>query len=97
DEVMRDIEQRMQEASDRLEFEQAAVYRDQMAALAKILQQQSMENVGSDQVDIVAIASLGKHTCVNLAMVRGGRHLGDKAFFPDHLHEAEPAEILAAF
>lgn len=97
DEVMRDIEQRMQEASDQLQFEQAAIYRDQMAALAKILQQQSMENVGSDQVDIIAIASLGKHTCVNLAMVRGGRHLGDKAFFPDHLHEAEPAEVLAAF
>src|SRR5699024_6638377 len=97
DDVMRDIEQRMQAASDRLEFEQAAVNRDQMAALAKILQQQSMENVGSEQVDILAVASLGDQTCVNLAMVRGGRHLGDKAFFPAHSLDADPGEVLAAF
>ncbi|MGB3288085.1 MAG: excinuclease ABC subunit UvrC [Burkholderiaceae bacterium] len=95
--VLRDIEKRMHEASEALEFERAAVLRDQMGALAKVLQQQSMEKVGNDDVDIIAVASAGGRICVNLAMVRGGRHLGDKPFFPTQTHEDSPGEVLAAF
>src|SRR5690606_27921497 len=51
-EVMQEIEARMHKASQNLEFEQAAVLRDQMGALAKVLQQQSMEQVGTDDVDV---------------------------------------------
>ncbi|UYO95525.1 excinuclease ABC subunit UvrC [Pollutimonas sp. M17] len=95
--VLRDIEKRMHEASEALEFERAALLRDQMGALAKVLQQQSMEKVGNDDVDVIAIASAGGRICVNLAMVRGGRHLGDKPFFPTHTHDDSPGEVLAAF
>ncbi|MDS1141923.1 excinuclease ABC subunit UvrC [Pusillimonas sp. SM2304] len=96
-EVMRDIEQRMHQASDALEFEKAAVLRDQVGALAKVLQQQSMEKVGNDDVDVIAVASAGGRVCVNLAMIRGGRHLGDKPFFPTHTLDDSPADVLAAF
>ncbi|MGE4368595.1 MAG: excinuclease ABC subunit UvrC [Burkholderiaceae bacterium] len=96
-EVMRDIQERMQQASEALEFEQAAVLRDQMGALAKVLQQQSMEKVGDEDTDIIVIASSGGKVCVNLAMVRAGRHLGDKTFFPAHTEEDSPGEVLAAF
>jgi excinuclease ABC subunit C len=95
--VLRDIEKRMHAASEALEFERAALLRDQMGALAKVLQQQSMEKVGNDDVDVIAIASAGGRICVNLAMVRGGRHLGDKPFFPTHTHDDSPGEVLAAF
>ncbi|MFW7343607.1 excinuclease ABC subunit UvrC [Pollutimonas sp. H1-120] len=95
--VLRDIEKRMHEASEELEFERAALLRDQMGALAKVLQQQSMEKVGNDDVDVIAVASAGGRICVNLAMVRGGRHLGDKPFFPAHTHDDSPGEVLAAF
>ena len=96
-EVMEDIEARMLQASETLEFEQAAVLRDQMGALARVLQQQSMEQVGNDDVDVIAVVTAGGRYCVNLAMVRAGRHLGDKSFFPTHAQDETPSEVLAAF
>ncbi|RTZ41020.1 excinuclease ABC subunit UvrC [Candidimonas sp. SYP-B2681] len=96
-EVLHEIEMRMRKASDELEFERAAVLRDRMGALARVLQQQSMEKVGNDDVDVIALASAGGRVCVNLAMVRGGRHLGDKPFFPSHTLDDSPGDVLAAF
>ncbi|MDN5843613.1 MAG: excinuclease ABC subunit UvrC, partial [Alcaligenaceae bacterium] len=96
-EVLDDIEARMHEASQAQDFERAALLRDQMRALSKVLQQQTMEQVGSDSVDIIALASAGGRICVNLAMVRGGRHLGDKALFPSQIEDQAPEDVLAAF
>lgn len=95
--VMVDIEQRMLQASETLDFEQAAILRDQMKALAKVLQQQTMDNIGDENVDVIAVATLNNVVCVNLAMIRGGRHLGDKAFFPNHAHEHDSSDVLSAF
>lgn len=97
DDVLKDIEGRMFAASEQLDFEHAAMLRDQMGALSRVLQQQSMEQIGNDDVDIIGVTSLGGRSCVNLAMVRGGRHLGDKAFFPSHTVDDSPGDVLAAF
>ena len=95
--VIDDIEKRMMAASDALQFEQAAILRDQMHALATVLHQQSMEEAGGGDVDIIAVDMLGGKVCVNLAMVRGGRHLGDKAFFPAQTDGDTPSDVLSAF
>ncbi len=79
----------MMACSDQLEFEMAAELRDRIAALSNILHQQSVETTGSDKdVDILAVKVQGGKACVNLAMVRGGRHLGDRQYFPVHVEDA---------
>lgn len=81
--IVSDYEKRMWEASEAWAFEKAAFYRDRIAALTTVQHQQAIETTGGDtDADIVAVQVHGAIACVNLAMVRGGRHLGDRPCFP---------------
>jgi excinuclease ABC subunit C len=91
-EVMDAMQARMMAHAEAMEFEKAAEIRDQLGALSRVLHQQSVdENSASGRdrdADILAVRVRGGRACVNLAMVRGGRHLGDRAHFPTHVEEA---------
>ncbi|WP_198006873.1 excinuclease ABC subunit UvrC [Limnobacter sp. MED105] len=98
--VLANLEEKMLEASGLLEFEKAAMYRNQLGALSRVLQKQSVDTTGGDDdADIIAVVIKGGAVCVNLAMVRGGRHLGDKPMFPSVAQASEDIgpEVLEAF
>jgi excinuclease ABC subunit C len=98
-EIVTELERKMQHHAGLLEFEQAAELRNRIAALSKIMHQQSMELGGKNvdvDADILAVKVHGGKACVNLAMVRGGRHLGDRPYFPSHVQDASDLAALQA-
>ncbi len=96
-EVIGRLTESMDEASNRLAFEQAAVYRDQIQSLRHVQDKQYVESSKGEDVDIVVVVEEGSLLCVNLAMVRGGRHLGDKPQFPSNAGDSTADEVLSAF
>ena len=97
-EVEQSLRAAMERAAEAQHYEQAAALRDQLRALHTVQQKQFVESTGgATDADIIALAQQDGMACVNLAMVRGGRHLGDKSFFPEHAEDLSADEIVQAF
>lgn len=97
DDVMTGLAARMQEAADRLDYERAAVYRDQIRSLTKVQGRQYVDTAKALDADAIACAVDRGIVCVNLVMIRNGRYLGDKSFFPQHAEEGDAGDVMTAF
>ncbi|MDX1594598.1 MAG: excinuclease ABC subunit UvrC [Gammaproteobacteria bacterium] len=94
--IIDDLVQRMETASEALEFEEAARLRDRIAALRRVQARQYVSGSSRD-IDVVACASAGGQTCIQVFFVRGGHNLGNRAFFPSVPETSDTAGALAAF
>ena len=94
--VVDELVERMETASNALEFEEAARIRDQIASLRRIQSRQYVSGEHGD-LDIVACALAGGRACIQLFSIRGGRNLGNKVFFPKVAEGAEERDVISAF
>lgn len=87
---------RMEQAAGEQQYEQAAVFRDQIAALKSMQAKQWLPGRGGN-VDLLALAREGKSACVQVVSFRGGRNIGQRSFFPTQVNDHSDAAVLQAF
>ncbi|MBL4615056.1 MAG: excinuclease ABC subunit UvrC [Magnetovibrio sp.] len=87
----------MQVASDEMEFEQAAQFRDRIRALTRIQQHQDINPGNVQDADVVALSQKAGLNCVQVFFFRGGRNFGNRAFFPAQAKGEEAEDVLEAF
>ncbi len=91
------LTERMNAAAEGMRYEEAAVCRDQISALRTVRERQYVSSDAGRDVDVIACGFAAGTCCVNLVMIRGGLHLGDRNFFPQNADGVEPAQIIEAF
>ncbi len=91
------LTERMNVAAEGMRYEEAAVCRDQISALRTVRERQYVSSDAGRDVDVIACGFAAGTCCVNLVMIRGGLHLGDRNFFPQNADGVEPAQIIEAF
>ncbi|WP_417519894.1 excinuclease ABC subunit UvrC [Minwuia sp.] len=95
--VRDELGRKMQAASDALEFEDAAMYRNRLWAMAQIQQKQGVNVEGLDEADVMAASTAGGQTCVQVFFYRAGQNYGNRAYYPSHTKDDEIGDVLGAF
>ncbi|ANK79548.1 MAG: excinuclease ABC subunit C [Rhizobiales bacterium NRL2] len=95
--VRDELGRKMQQSADALEFEDAAMYRNRLWALAQIQQKQGVNVEGLEEADVMAAAAAGGQTCVQVFFYRAGQNYGNRAYYPSHAKDDDTADVLAAF
>jgi len=96
-EVLETLQRQMEAASTAFAFERAARIRDKITRLQQLQSRQFVESATAGDLDVVAGVADQGLTAVNLVMIRGGRHVGDRTFFPQHAEGATLEEVVPAF
>ena len=96
-EVMNALGDKMNRSAANQEYEMAVVFRDRMQALRQVQARQFVSDFSVNDADVIALAGNKGGHCINLVMIRGGRHLGDKSYFPKNSQDAELTETIEAF
>ena len=97
DEVLAQLKRQMDQASALLHFERAARTRDKIARLQLLQSRQFVESATAGDLDVIAAVHEENMFAVNVVMIRGGRHVGDRTFFPRHAEGVEATDVVTAF
>ena len=95
--IQQKLAKNMQAASDHLEFELAAQYRDRISALTRVQAHQDINLRGVGTADVVAVHQAGGQSCIQVFFIRGGRNYGNRAYFPVHARNDDAPRVLEAF
>ena len=95
--IQRRLARQMQEASDALEFEKAAQFRDRIQALTRVQARHDINAQGIDEADVIVAHGAGGQTCVQVFFVRAGQNYGNRAYFPSHARDDDAPRVLEAF
>lgn len=96
-ELLAQLKEKMTEASSRMEFEQAAIYRDKITDIHKMMERQHAIQTRNVEQDVIAVATGGEDAMLQLTHIRGGRMEGSRAFLLEHGGGDDPAELIASF
>jgi excinuclease ABC subunit C len=97
DEIVAGLQARMQAAAEQWDFEQAALYRDQLSAIQRVIERQKVVSAAMADQDVIAFARTDGDACVQVFFIRRGRLLGREYFVLDGAAEETDAEIVASF
>ncbi|WP_220193325.1 excinuclease ABC subunit UvrC [Ktedonospora formicarum] len=98
DEVLKDLQRRMEEAAEGLNFEEAARIRDRIKAVERVLEKQRIINTeGQDDQDVIALASGDDETCAQVFFFRNGKLIGREYFILQGTRDSSPGEIMSSF
>lgn len=97
DPILKELEEKMLDASENLEFEKAIEYRELLASVQKIAQKQKITDTAGDDRDIIAMASEGEDAVVQVFFIRGGRLIGRDHFYLKIAENDTKSEILSSF
>lgn len=95
--IQKDLVARMEKASEVMEYEQAAAFRDRIRALTQIQAHQDINPAEIAEADVVAMHQAGGQTCIQVFFFRAGCNYGNRSYFPQHTQDEEPGEVMAAF
>ncbi len=97
DKVIKEIEKQMKEASERLDFEQAAYLRDKKLAIERVGEKQKVSNISVNNIDVIGMAKSELEVCIEIFFVRGSKMIGREHYFFPELKDMEDNEILGGF
>jgi excinuclease ABC subunit C len=97
DEVLAQLKRQMESAAASLQFERAARTRDKIARLQQLQSRQFVESATAGDIDVIAAVHEDNLFAVNAVMIRGGRHVGDRTFFPRHADAVDATDVVTAF
>ena len=97
DKIIKDLKNQMKEASEKLDFENAAYIRDRLLAIETASQKQKVSNISENNIDVIGMAKSELEVCIEIFFVRGSKMIGREHYFFDNLGDMDDGEIISGF
>ena len=97
DKIIKELKEQMKEASDKLDYEKAAMIRDKINAIERVSEKQKVSNISENSIDVIGIAKSELQVCIEIFFVRGSKMIGREHYFYQDLKDMDDKEILSGF